>query len=308
MAGVVDAGSGLDTRQNLWLHMSTRKTPAQLDANRDRFVTARPASPPGGDVTATGGSPSALSRMSTRARAAVFSPLEPTGRAEAVARRLSDAIALGLLPDAEQLPSETDLAERLGVSTVTVREALTTLREHGLVVTRRGRGGGSFVRAPGDAATSVLRSRLRDLGLGELRDLADHYAAISGACARLAAERADGQDLARLAWFSERLATASDPGARRRAEGQHHLELAAAAQSPRLTREEVALQTLVGPVLWLPYSEDGTAHAACGAHSRLQTAIAAADAGAARSAAEQHVAEMFDAVRRLHRTVAAAGG
>src|SRR4051794_36067056 len=113
-------------------------------------------------VGATGGRPS------TRARAAVFSPLEPTGRAEAVTRRLSDAIALGLLPDAEQLPSETDLADRLGVSTVTVREALTALREQGLVRTRRGRGGGSFVCAPDDAATSVLRARLRSFTVGEL--------------------------------------------------------------------------------------------------------------------------------------------
>ncbi|GAB3596541.1 FCD domain-containing protein [Angustibacter peucedani] len=242
-------------------------------------------------------------RLSGGARAAVFSPLEPTGRAEAVTRRLSDAIALGLLPDDEQLPSETDLAERLGVSTVTVREALTSLREQGLVRTRRGRGGGSFVCAPDDAATSVLRARLRRFGLGELRDLADHYAAISGACARLAAERADENDLARLAAGTERLEAAADAGARRRAEGQYHLELAAAAQSPRLTREEIALQSAVGPVLWLPYSDDGAVADACREHRRLHEAVAAGDGAAARAAAETHVAQMFTAVRALHAQV-----
>ncbi|MGN6611407.1 MAG: FadR/GntR family transcriptional regulator [Angustibacter sp.] len=252
-------------------------------------------------MTTTSGGPASSGRLSSRARSAVFSPLEPTGRAEAVTRRLSDAIALGLLRDDEQLPSETDLAERLGVSTVTVREALTSLREQGLVRTRRGRGGGSFVCAPADAATSVLRARLRSFGVGELRDLADHYAAISGACARLAAERADGDDHARLASGTERLSTASEAGARRRAEGQYHLELAASAQSPRLTREEIALQSAVGPVLWLAYADDAAVTAACRQHERLQHAVVAADPAAARAAAEDHVAEMFAAARALHR-------
>ena len=58
-------------------------------------------------MTTTGRGTAPTARvLSSRARSAVFSPLEPTGRAEAVTRRLSDAIALGLLRDDEQLPSE----------------------------------------------------------------------------------------------------------------------------------------------------------------------------------------------------------
>ena len=85
-----------------------------------------------------------------RATAAVFAPLESTSRSARVAHRLIDAIALGLLPDAEQLPGEADLAQQFGVSTVTIRESLSVLRQEGLIETRRGRGGGSFVRAPDD--------------------------------------------------------------------------------------------------------------------------------------------------------------
>lgn len=44
------------------------------------------------------------------ARSVVFAPLDPHSRAETVVRRLSDAITFGLLADAEQLPSESDLA------------------------------------------------------------------------------------------------------------------------------------------------------------------------------------------------------
>ena len=60
--------------------------------------------------------------------AAVFAPLESLSRSELVARRLTDAIALGLIPDSEQLPGEADLAGIFGVSTTTIREALSSLR------------------------------------------------------------------------------------------------------------------------------------------------------------------------------------
>ena len=46
--------------------------------------------------------------------AAVFAPLDAERRADAVARRLGDSIAFGLLPDASPLPAESDLAERFG--------------------------------------------------------------------------------------------------------------------------------------------------------------------------------------------------
>ena len=87
-------------------------------------------------------------QMDGGARKAVFAPVDSRARVEAVVRRIGDAIELGLLADGEQLPGETELAVQLGVSTVTLREALMALRQQGLVVTRRGRGGGSFVSSP----------------------------------------------------------------------------------------------------------------------------------------------------------------
>lgn len=245
-------------------------------------------------------------RLSSRARSAVFAPLESTGRAEAVARRLSDAITVGLLRDAEQLPSEPDLAERFGVATVTVREALTSLRTQGLVRTRRGRGGGSFVCAPADLSEPPLRTRLRSWGLGELRDIADHYAAISGTSARLAAERADTHDLRRLTAAAAALTGAVSAAARRRAEGRFHIELAASAQSPRLTRAEIALQTQVGAVLWLAHRESPAVEQAASRHDALLQAVAIGDSMAARASAEEHVGDLFARLRELHEQALAA--
>ncbi|KJK11112.1 hypothetical protein UB45_15590 [Terrabacter sp. 28] len=232
--------------------------------------------------------------------AAVFAPLPAEGRAEAVRRRLGEAIALGLLPDGSMLPPESDLADRFGVATVTVREALGTLRDDDLIVTRRGRGGGSFVKAPQDGGRAALLARLAHVGLGELRDLADHYCAISGHCAALAAERADSEDVARLRRLASARADLDDePSGIPRLEGTFHLELAAMAQSARLTREEMALQREIGPVLWLADVELGTA--AGPAHLAIVEAVAAGDPGTARQRAEDHVRQLFDAVKALHR-------
>lgn len=62
-----------------------------------------------------------------------------------IADRLRRMIVNGRLAVDRQLPSETDLATRYGVSRSTVREALRQLTPEGLVVTTRGVRGGSRV-------------------------------------------------------------------------------------------------------------------------------------------------------------------
>lgn len=222
----------------------------------------------------------------------VFAPVDNTARVHAVVRRLSDAIALGLLGDGEQLPSETDLAAHLGVSTVTLREALMALRQQGLIETRRGRGGGSFVRAP--ARPFDLDERLGPLSAEELRDLGDHYAAIAGAAARLAAVRSLPGDVRRL---RRSLAEMSDCGAALcRLDGRLHLEVAAASQSGRLTREEIRLQAEIGPLVWAVHDLPDRRPLVEAEHAAIVDAIADADEARARDVAESHV---LNAVERL---------
>jgi DNA-binding FadR family transcriptional regulator len=175
----------------------------------------------------------------------------PGGRAGLVARRLGRAIRLGLLIDGERLPTETQLAMQMGVSTVTLREALSILREQGLVLTRRGRRGGTFVRAPADA-----REPLRHFGVHELQELGDQRVAISGVAAKLAAERALEEEVSRLREQVERLADATTASERRRADTLLTIGIAAAAQSSRLTREEARLRAEIGDLSGLELSDE----------------------------------------------------
>jgi DNA-binding FadR family transcriptional regulator len=228
-------------------------------------------------------------------RAILAPPPEPTGRADLVAHRLSHAIRLGLILDGERLPPESQLAEQLGVSTVTLREALAGLRQQGLVTTRRGRGGGTFVHAPADLAEGLGR-RLRQFTTQDLRDLGDHRGAVSGMAARLAAERALPEEIDGLARQVERLAAAATMSERRRADTQFTIEVAAAAQSPRLTREELRLRGEVGDLLWLQLDERDHEDSVL-ARRELVGAIARRDGAMSRELAERHVAA--DTVRLL---------
>jgi DNA-binding FadR family transcriptional regulator len=204
-----------------------------------------------------------------------------------VEHRLSQAIRLGLILDGEQLPPETKLAEQLGVSTVTLREALAVLRQQGLITTRRGRGGGTFVQAPADLVQRLVQ-RLRLFTTQELRDLGDHRGAVSGMAARLAAERALPEEVQSLTRQVERLRAAGTTSERRRADTQFNIEVAAAAQSPRLTREELRLRAEVGDLLWLQLDENDH-QASVAARAELVEAISRREPLRARELAEQHV-------------------
>jgi GntR family transcriptional regulator len=62
--------------------------------------------------------------------------------------RVAEAIAAGDLEPGDRLPPERELAERLGVSRMTLRQALQTLERRGLVRRTVGRHGGTFVAEP----------------------------------------------------------------------------------------------------------------------------------------------------------------
>jgi DNA-binding FadR family transcriptional regulator len=221
---------------------------------------------------------------------------QPYGLSAQIAQGLADAIRLGLIPDGERLPPEVQLSEQLRVSTVTLREALSVLRTQGLVITRRGRAGGTFAQAPFDSG--ALPQRLGSFSTQDLRELGDHRSAISGAAARLAAERALPAEIGRLRRTLDRMRAATLPDAARRADTQFTIEVALAAQSARLTMEELRLRAEIGDLLWIRLTADDLA-AVVEARERLVEAIERREPSRARELAERHVASDTRRLLRL---------
>jgi DNA-binding FadR family transcriptional regulator len=235
-----------------------------------------------------------------RLQGSLFQPIGDEGRAELVERRLVDAITRGHLSAGERLPSEADLGKSLGVAPVTVREALLALRGRGLVVTRRGRNGGSFVAEHADPLT-FAREAVRGTSRLALRDLGAHYAAITGACVRLAARRADPSETQQVRRRLERIEEL-DGEQQRRLLDDVQIEIVALSQSARLTREQMKLQAELSPYLRLVAHETENLRRQAAHLTAVIDAVEAGDPDAAGARTELMAAETIDALIRLQAT------
>lgn len=233
-----------------------------------------PVNPPTSPVRVVAGRTTAL-------REHIYRALPEIDRAEAIANRLRDSMSVGLLTQGDRLPSELEMAESFGVSPTTVRDALATLRAEGLVDTRRGRHGGTFVVSLPEVSTGAMRQRLAALSVVELRDIGDHRAAVSTASARLAASRAVENDLDRLRRLLDAFAAATAPAALARADSRIWLELAVMAQSRRLLGLELQLQLEIGELLWSPIGSPRDRRTALDPLQHLADALSRRDAEAA---------------------------
>lgn len=207
----------------------------------------------------------------------VYRALPEVDRAAAIEQRLRGSIALGVIRPGDRLPSEAEMSDSFGVSPATLREALASLREEGLVETRRGRNGGTFVVNTPELSRAEVERRLDGYSVVELRDIGDQRSAVSGMCARLAAARGNEQDAASLRRLALALADAATPGERARAHSRFWLELTVAAQSRRLLALELPLQLEIGALLWTPLTHPLDHREVSQSLVRIAEAIAAHD-------------------------------
>lgn len=209
----------------------------------------------------------------------------PGNAFENTVEQLATAVRLGVLADGELLPPERELAERVGVSRNTLREAIAALRESGLVSTRRGRGGGTRVTYTGQtpAAGGVVRSGASLSDALTFRRVVEPGAAWQAATCSLAGDQ--------RAWLCDSLREvdgAPDPAAHRVADSRLHLAIATLAGSPMLidavTRSQAALHDMLAAIPVLRPNIDHSDRQ----HQQIVAAILGGDADRARTVMEEH--------------------
>lgn len=226
-------------------------------------------------------------------RSQVFRPLPEVLRADAIVDRLSTAISLGMIRQGEQLPVENQLTVMFGVATATVRDALHTLRERGIIETRRGRSGGTFVIGTPSTHHDVLRARLTALSMAELRDMEDEQLATGLAAVQLVVERAFPHDIDRLERITRTMAEATTTDACMRADSRFHIELAALAQSERLVSTQMRLLTESSEILWSILDVSHDRDWSMADHLEIVTAVRTGEIAAAQNAVRLHTSRDF---------------
>ena len=198
--------------------------------------------------------------------------------------RLGTAIRTGLLTAGSKLPPERQLAEELGISRSTLRQALTTLIQSGHLTSTRGRTGGTFV-----AARPPL-SETDDEPLGrDARSVLDHRVAIEVGAVILASERAGDAALDALEALVERMAASDDFADYRRADIRFHIGVAEAADSPHLVTEMTEVQGEMSDLIALiPHPEEVLTRSNA-QHAELVALLRARNADRAVSLMRRHI-------------------
>lgn len=216
-----------------------------------------------------------------------FRPVRPGNAFEDTVQRLLQTIRLGVVAPGDSLPSERELAVRLGVSRDTVREALRSLGEAGYVVSRRGRYGGTFVADelphPEPQAAPVLDA-------ADLEEVLALREVLEVGAARLAASRTLPAPERDLLWRTLGEVAGAVPADYRRLDSRLHLVIAEITGVRSLVTlvadSRMRLNRLLDEI---PLLERNIAHSD-EQHRTIVTAILAGQADVAAAAVEEHLA------------------
>jgi len=218
----------------------------------------------------------------------VLRPVRAGNGFEEALEQILQVVRLGLVPGGERLPAERDLAERLGISRVTLREVLKVLQDQGLVESRRGRYGGTFVlprtEVPGE---QELRRRVAEVDIEDVLRFREVLEV--GAAGLCAAHGLDDEQADRL---REALARTHDAPLAdyRRLDTMLHLTLAELCGSPSLTAQYAAIRASVNELLdCIPLLVRNLEHSQR-QHTALVEAVLDGDADGAREMMREHCA------------------
>jgi GntR family transcriptional regulator, transcriptional repressor for pyruvate dehydrogenase complex len=135
---------------------------------------------------------------STAVQHATFRPIRAARAFEEIADQIRQQLTQRHLRPGDRLPAERVLASQFGVSRNTLREALRSLENAGLLRLRKGAAGGAFVSdGGGSAVINGLHDMFR-LGAIQPEQLTEARVAIESIAVRMACVRATPADIAAL--------------------------------------------------------------------------------------------------------------
>ena len=218
-------------------------------------------------------------------------PVRAGNAFEETVERLLTVIKLGLIGPGERFPAERELAVRLGISRLTLREAIRELQQAGFVESRRGRFGGTFVtRRPPGPAPGELRRLAQEDG-DKLTDALTFRLAVETGAAEVLAQQVAAHEVAVREVLLSRLAdlNAASPRDYRRLDTLFHLAIAELTGSTLLAAAcadaRMRLNDLLNAIPVLRRNIDHTA----GQHTAIAAAILAGDPDLARRAVAEHL-------------------
>jgi DNA-binding FadR family transcriptional regulator len=228
--------------------------------------------------------------------ASLLRPVRAGNAFEETVERLLTAIRLGVVGPGEKFPAEREFAAQLGISRITLREAIRALAEAGFVESRRGRLGGTFVTGrPAEPSHGEARRIAREQA-DDLTDALTFRMAVETGAAEALAQLAGGpRPCAAAAQAREvlcaRLADVirAAPADYRRLDTVFHLAIAELTGSSLLAAAAADARIRLNDFLnAIPMLQSNIDHTAA-QHTAIVDAILAGDPARARQAVAEHL-------------------
>ncbi|MFF4258688.1 FadR/GntR family transcriptional regulator [Streptomyces sp. NPDC001663] len=204
---------------------------------------------------------------------------------EQVVERLREYVGAEGLKAGDRLPPERDLADRLGVSRTSVRQAIVALEVQGLVEVRHG--GGTYLlrdRLQAEPLETMIERRRR------LPDVLDARDALETKLAALAAVRRTDQDLAEIDTALAAMAAAVERGELGVDEDQRfHAAVTAAAHSTLLADFMAEISLSIAESRTESLRQPGRPARSLDQHRGIAEAIRARDPERAAAAMHTHI-------------------
>ncbi len=233
-----------------------------------------------------------------------FHKVAPEKLASAVTRQIELLILRGILRPGERLPAERDLADRMGVSRPSLREAVAELQDKGLLTSRAG--AGIFVAdVLGNAFSPALIRLFSDHDeavfdyIGFRRDL-------EGLAAERAARHASETDLKVIQTIFDKMAAAhlkTNPETEAQLDAEFHLSIIEASHNVvMLHMMRSMFQMLREGVFYnrqMMFRQRTTRDTLLDQHRAINDALQTRDGPAARAAVDDHLTYVQSVLRDL---------
>ena len=182
----------------------------------------------------------------------MFQPVKNQRISDEILHQIRDAVLSGKFQIGDRLPNERALAEQFGASRTSVREALRGLEQAGVILIKKGIRGGVFVADPDHRLVSRPFQTLLRLRKITMDNIVEARLIFEPEAARLAAQRAEPEDLEEMNDVIERMSAAVKGGELPTSfDLRFHKLIARAARNPILemlsdSMLEVASQVITG--------------------------------------------------------------
>ncbi|MGX9357034.1 FCD domain-containing protein [Roseobacteraceae bacterium S113] len=231
-----------------------------------------------------------------------FQPIEAEKLSTAVVRQIELLILRGILRPGERLPSERDMADRLGVSRPSLREALAELQSRGLLVARAN--AGIFVA---DVLGSAFAPALVQLFAGHDEAKFDYLSFrrdMEGLAAERAAKLGSDTDLAVINAVFEKMEAAHkkrDPKDEASLDAEFHLAIIEASHNVIMLHMMRSMYQLLREGVFynrqVMFKQRTTRDALLSQHRVINDALQARDPASARRAVEDHLSYVEASLR-----------